>query len=209
MRCTVRSVLALFVAMTLAAASASAQGQPSSRPAQGSDVFVDPTPAEQTIQPPSVTPIIPEGYAAAAPPPAPSGTASSATADASTLAQRWMLFNALSKSIGVAIVLEIFLPGVGNLYAENLTGSLVTWGAFVLAVALAFPDTSCDPYDDPVCGDAPVTLPLAVFLVIGGYVYGIVSAAQAVTRYNDRLAVRLGLQGQTIGFGPGGLTIRF
>lgn len=141
-----------------------------------------PAAAQPSLTPPGAAP--PPPYAAP-PPPAPDRTA-------------WFAYNTRKKNGGVGVLLELFVPGLGSVYADHWTGAATTWGLFLGGFVLvgwgigeAFEDESSDT--------AGLALTAGALMVVGGRVYGLVDSYNASQRYNRRLAASLGLRGLVLG----------
>jgi hypothetical protein len=122
-----------------------------------------------------------------------------ATAPASRVPDRasWQVYDAASKSEGLAVVLELFLPGLGSIYAEHWTGAATTWGLAVGGIGLvawAFGQTSLDA-DQGASDSAGLVFAAGILMVVGGRVYGLVDSFRSTGRYNLELGRRLGLHG--------------
>ncbi|HWN67391.1 MAG TPA: hypothetical protein VNM90_07100 [Haliangium sp.] len=115
----------------------------------------------------------------------------------------WQIYDASSKSQGLAMVLELFVPGLGSIYAEHWTGAATTWGLAVGGIFLVAWSFGQDTVDsEPGASDsAGLALTAGILMVVGGRVYGLVDSYRASQRYNLALSRRLGLHGGMV-LGP-------
>ena len=180
-----RALLACLVVLVIvvsvpAARAAPPQAYPWGQPSQ---------PASQPLGPPPGQPLAPPG----------------ATAPARRAPDwaSWQIYHASSKSPGLAVVLELFMPGLGSGYAEHWTGAATTWGLAlggVFMIALSFSQDTLDS-EQGLSGSAGLALTAGVLMVVGGRVYGLVDSYRASERYNLALSRRLGLHGGMV-LGP-------
>jgi hypothetical protein len=129
----------------------------------------------------------------------------------------------------LALVIEFFIPGVGSIYADHVAGALVTWGLTVGGIVLAFwwlgrqIDTAEASNNGFSSDNGPHDLwavYLAVGMILGGRIYGLVDSYTSARDFNRRLRTRLGLPDyaslgvapirtdRTLSWGPA-LTFRF
>jgi hypothetical protein len=122
-----------------------------------------------------------------------------------------------AKNSAAAVVLEIVMPGLGSVYAEDHWGAAITWGLLAAGATAVLVGASMVPPDDaggPGLGSMQQkTNPLALPLVIGGLavavygrVYGVQNAIRASDRYNTALRTSLGLT-PFVTSDAGGLTL--
>jgi len=122
-----------------------------------------------------------------------------------------------SKSAVGAVVLEIFLPGAGSVYANDTRGALITWGLCATGLAAALIGLSQIHIYGPDGPEPPPmpekTSPLALPLLLGGMavgiygrIYGLQNAANATDRHNAALRTSLGLA-PFVTSDAGGLTL--
>jgi hypothetical protein len=121
------------------------------------------------------------------------------------------------KSAGLALVLELLVPGVGSIYADHAWGAAITWGLMLTGIGMvAWDFARTDPAQT-----GPHEVAFAGLLVVfGGRIYGIVDSIVSTGDYNQALAQRLGLpptiavtpapirMGERVAWGPA-LTLRF
>ena len=123
---------------------------------------------------------------------------------APTLDLRAAIYEDQSKSAVGAVVLEIFLPGMGSVYANDMRGALITWGLCAGGLAAALIGLSqihiYGPDGPPPPPMPEKTSPLAFPLLLGGMaagiygrIYGLQNAADASGRHNAALRSSLGL----------------
>lgn len=108
----------------------------------------------------------------------------------------WQVYTTASKSEGLAVVMEVFFPGLGSAYAEHWAGAATTWGLSlggILSIAWALGQSSEE--------SAALGFSAGVVMVVGGRVYGLIDSYRATSRYNLDLARRLGLRGNVV-LGP-------
>jgi hypothetical protein len=156
-----------------------------------------PPPAPQGAPPPAYPPPPPGYYASPGlPPPPPPGP------------NQYYAYEAGSKSQGLALLIEWFLPGVGSIYADHVQGALVTWGATIGGAALLIyglgnPRTGIDAMTGEVKRqyDGGVIAAGAI-MIVGARIYGLVDAWSSAGDYNDALAVRLGVRGASLQLAP-------
>lgn len=109
-----------------------------------------------------------------------------------------------SKSTAGAVVLELLLPGLGSVYAEDNRGALMTWALLAAGAAAVIVGVSQLHFYGPDGPEPPPmpekTSPVALPLIIGGVavavygrIYGLQNAANAADRYNTTLRTSLGL----------------
>jgi hypothetical protein len=107
----------------------------------------------------------------------------------------WAAYEEMRKSAGLAFLIELVLPGVGSIYADHMTGALITWG-LTLGGLLLLINGSQTTYN-PATGaeetrfDSEMTI--GVLMLLAGRTYGLVDSIVATRAYNARLRQRLGL----------------
>jgi TM2 domain-containing membrane protein YozV len=109
-----------------------------------------------------------------------------------------MIYENEKKSAGLALVLQILLPGVGSIYADHVAGALITWGGMVggvvLIVAGVNEDVRSIDNGTSMPSNSGAGLILAgVAAYIGFWIYGLVDAYQSANEYNTELARKLRL----------------
>ena len=160
-----RSLLAGFVALlTLVSAPLAARAQPA--------------PEQPATQP--APPLAPPG-AAAPSLPAPN-------------APTWRIYRASRRSRTLAVAIEIFMPGYGSIYGDHWQGAVIHWSVglagFVALTWGAAQGGFGDSSDSPLPRAAMIA---GISLYAGSRIYGLIDAYQSTSRYNRRLARRLGL----------------
>ena len=132
------------------------------------------------------------------------------------------VYEARSKNAGIAVLLSLLIPGVGNIYADHVTGAIITWALIGGGVALmvASVRTSTDAYGYQTASINSGQLAIGVLLAISGEIYSPIDAYLASESYNQALAQRLGLPAdfvlapepirtdRSVAWGPG-LSFRF
>jgi len=115
------------------------------------------------------------------------------------------------KSSGLAVLLSLLVPGVGNIYADHVMGAVVTWALIIGGAVVAghsVQSTTTDAYGYSYATTTSVNsteLTAGIFMVLGGFIYSPIDAYFASERYNHELAERLGLP---TGFALGPVPIR-
>ena len=126
-------------------------------------------------------------------------------------AQSFMMYESQRKNAGLAIVLEVFVPGLGSLYGDHAVGSLVTWAMMLAGIGLIIYGVSqwVDAHDSPsMSGSTPANdtwnfgLYAGVGLLLGGRIYGLVDSYLSTEEYNKKLRARYGLP-VVVDFGVG------
>jgi hypothetical protein len=108
-------------------------------------------------------------------------------------APSWAAYEASKKDEGIAIVLELVVPGVGSIYAGHWKGAAITWsmtlvGSYALmwgAFSTIGGGETSARHNVAIAGGAA--------LAIGGRIYGVINSFRSAQRYNRGLARRLGL----------------
>ena len=115
--------------------------------------------------------------------------------------QQFALYQDNKKNPGVALLLELFIPGVGSIYADHAVGAAVTWalqiGGLLVAVwgigQLRDPEAPESVMRRPN-NDAAVSAIVAGFAIaVGGRIYGLVDSWSSASDYNSALAAQLGI----------------
>jgi hypothetical protein len=104
--------------------------------------------------------------------------------------QTMFMYEEEKKSPGLALVLSLLLPGLGNAYSEHWIGVVVTWALIVGGFYLAL---HAIQNVDPETGDGSGMFAVGVLMVLGGVVYSPIDAYVSAKDYNRELAKRLGL----------------
>ena len=196
----VSSTIITFEWMKVGTSAARAQSDPSVYPAAPPPAAQQPPPAAQ--QPPPAAQQPPAPYGAPVQPygaPAPSyGYGAPYAPNANPYAnpyavnpQNYYLYEASKRSVGLAVVLELLVPGVGSLYADHVIGAVITWGVTIAGIMVALSANEQDAYGYTSNNDDQFAL--GVLLVLAGRIYGIVDSVQSTNEYNHNLAARLGL----------------
>jgi hypothetical protein len=123
----------------------------------------------------------------------------------------------------VALLLELWIPGLGSVYAGHAAGALVTWGLTIGGVAMLVwgLEQNADTYNPTLGtsqhrsgGDGMIVA--GALMMVGGRVYGLVDSWSSTNDYNDNLASGLGVAftiapvraGRQLAWGPA-LSLRF
>jgi hypothetical protein len=133
----------------------------------------------------------------------------------------FMMYEAQRKNGGLAILLELFVPGLGSLYGDHAVGTLITWALMLAGTGmLIYGATQWVERDSGRLGESRSNnagvfgLTTGIVLVLGGRVYGFIDSYMATEEYNRKLKVRMGLpvavnfglgpigSGQAVSFGP-------
>jgi TM2 domain-containing membrane protein YozV len=131
-------------------------------------------------------------------------------------------YEAQSKNAGIAVLLSLLIPGVGNIYADHVTGAVITWALIGGGIALmvASVRTTTDGYGYQTTSLNSGQLAIGLLLALSGEIYSPIDAYLASESYNQALAQRLGLPtgfvlapepirtDRSIAWGPG-LSFRF
>lgn len=207
-------------------AQSSTPQQPQSAPPQLQPAPPQPQPAPQQSQPapPQPQPAPqqpPPGMPAYGPPPygygGPYGYGYGAPYNVNT--QALLLYESGKKSGALAVLLSLWVPGLGNIYADHISGAVVTWAAIIGGFALIVHGnhTSPDGYGSQI---DQTDLSLGLLLIAGGIIYSPIDAGVAVSDYNHALAQHLGIppefalgvvpirMDRNVAWGPG-LSFRF
>jgi TM2 domain-containing membrane protein YozV len=106
--------------------------------------------------------------------------------------QTMFIYEEEKKSPGLALVLSLLLPGLGNIYADHAIGAVVTWGLIIGGVLLinwGANQTNLDTGQDANGG----AITIGFLAVLGGVIYSLVDSYSSAKDYNRELARRLGL----------------
>lgn len=128
--------------------------------------------------------------------------------------QTLMLYESQKKVPGIALLLEVLVPGVGSIYADHAAGAFITWGltvaGFVLILAAVREawetDVNSQDSSPTINGNA---IWLGFGLIVGGRIYGLYDSYSSAKDYNAALAQRLGLGPMQVSLAPirmGGVT---
>jgi hypothetical protein len=187
--CCRRVVVGLLVPALLVVATpgARAQSNPDGYPTQP-PAGQPPPPTAQPYANPYGAPPAPQPYGAYGAPYAPYGSPYPPPVNP----QNWYLYEASKKSVAVSVILELFIPGVGSIYADHVIGAVITWGLTFAGLVVALSAFDEDQYGYPTTYDND-RFTLGLLLVLGGRIYGIVDSVQSANDFNRGLAARLGL----------------
>ena len=131
-------------------------------------------------------------------------------------------YEAQRKNVGIALLLEFVVPGLGSVYGDHAVGALITWACFLAGIVLIVWGVSNIAGDSYAANgarngdDTAVTIGVlgGVVLILGGRIYGFVDAYRSTDAFNRQLRMRLGLppgfsmglggvgSGSALGFGP-------
>jgi hypothetical protein len=162
----------------------------------------DPAPAQAA--PPPV-PYAPPSAQAPQPPPPPGGSAPYPPAYAVPYGYppppppAVYYYEAQKKNEMLALVIEFFVPGVGSIYADHVAGAMVTWGLSIGGIVLAFwwlgknIDNQNDTFGDNNGPRDAWAIYLAVGMILGGRIYGLIDSYTSARDFNRQLRTRLGL----------------
>lgn len=151
------------------------------------------SPAPRTIGHPAPQPYPPQVY-----PPAYPGT----YAFPEQTGWQHAAYESQKRSAGIALLLEFFIPGVGSIYGDHLTGALINWGLELAGLVIIIDsfnmNSSCNNYSssystycEPEVNSGELLVGLG--LLLGGRIYGLVDAYSATNDYNLRLRRQMGL----------------
>jgi hypothetical protein len=109
--------------------------------------------------------------------------------------QAIFIYDEEKKSPGLALVLSLFIPGVGNIYADHAMGAVITWALIIGGASIAVWGINHSNPDGGGGGgvDAGGALFMGFFVALGGVAYGLVDSYLSAQDYNRELARRLGL----------------
>jgi hypothetical protein len=106
--------------------------------------------------------------------------------------QAMFLYEEEKKSPGIALLLSLLLPGLGNIYADHPVGAVITWALIIGGVSIAvYGIQHVNPEGGG--GDGVGMFFLGWVVALGGVVYSLVDSYQSAKEYNHELARRLGL----------------
>jgi hypothetical protein len=118
----------------------------------------------------------------------------------------YLLYDAQRRNVGLAILIEFFVPGLGSLYGDHGVGALITWGvmlggiALVIVGATQFVNTADQGGQDNTAAGTEVGVGIA--MILGGRIYGLIDSYLATDEYNRKLRQKLGLPaGLSLGIG--------
>jgi len=101
-------------------------------------------------------------------------------------------------SVVAAMVMEIFVPGLGSIYGDHWQGALLNWalevGGILVIVSAIHTSTTSNDYGSTSTPDIDGSkLAVGLLMVVGGRTYGLVDAHQSNKEYNQKLRRKLGL----------------
>jgi hypothetical protein len=165
--------------------SAPAEAAPGSGPAEAAPA---PAPTGAPYAPP------PAFYA---PPPPLDGPAPGAVTP-----QQLTAYESGSKSRVGALALELFIPGLGSIYADHAQGALVTWLGIIAGTGMVV--YGAVNLDEPPPRDeqGETMLSIGVLMLVGFRIYGVVDAWSSAGEYNEELATRLGMHAMSLTVAP-------
>jgi hypothetical protein len=116
-------------------------------------------------------------------------------------------YESRKKNEGLAVILEVVLPGGGSIYAGHVEGALVTWGCTAVGglLLILWATSYVDRHhsDDRISHRRDWALVAGLGLAVGGRVYGLYDSFASSRRFNVELQRRLGLPGHvSLGIGP-------
>ena len=109
--------------------------------------------------------------------------------------QTMFIYEEEKKSPGLALILSLLLPGLGNIYADHAMGALITWGLIIGGASIiAWGANHTNPDGGQSGGvDAGGAFFMGFFVIFGGVAYSLVDSYLSAKDYNRELAQRLGL----------------
>jgi hypothetical protein len=123
----------------------------------------------------------------------------------------YIAYEAQRRNGGLAVLIEIVVPGLGSLYADHGIGALITWGLMIAGIVMLVAGLSQQSQDIDSTGShnggggPALAMGLGLILLVGGRIYGLVDSYQATEEFNRKLRARLGLPaGFSLGVGPVG-----
>jgi hypothetical protein len=108
----------------------------------------------------------------------------------------WRIYEASRRSQGLALVVELFMPGFGSIYGDHWQGAAITWTLNVTGtVATAWGAYQLGFGDSEESDVASAATLAGLGLMVVSRVHGLIDAYRSTGRYNRRLARRFGLEG--------------
>jgi hypothetical protein len=108
-----------------------------------------------------------------------------------------MTYENEKKSPALALVLSLWIPGVGNIYADHAAGAAITWAGIIGGCVLMGVGVNQDVKDlngqSTTSGSGDGLILAGVVAFLGFYIYGVVDAYQSANEYNADLARKLRL----------------
>jgi len=116
--------------------------------------------------------------------------------------QTMFIYEEEKKSPGLALLLSVLLPGLGNIYADHAMGAVITWGLIIGGASIiAWGTEHSNPEGGSTGGvDAGGALFMGFFVILRGVGYNLVDSYLSAKDYNHALAQRLGLP--VVGIAP-------
>jgi len=191
-------VILLAVAMGQLVVGGRAMAAPSTPPA----------PAAQPAQPAQPAPPVQPLDPYTAPPPSYGSPPPGYGPGYPSPAQSFMMYESQRKNIGLALVLEFFVPGLGSLYGDHAVGSLITWALMIAGISMLVYGISQLVKDTDRIGESRNSsagtfgLTAGLALILGGRIYGFVDSYMSTDEYNKKLRQRMGLP-VVVNFGLG------
>jgi hypothetical protein len=192
--------IALGALAAMVALASPAAADPAALPPAASPPPADPPPG---IYAPPARPLPPPAYAPPAAYPAPEAYPPPAYPPPAAYppppadwAARQVAYEEDSQSALVAVLLDLLIfPPIGNLYAGDDRGTIVTALLFLggaASIVYGAGHSGCRS-ETGMCRESAL-LPVGILMLMGGYVYAPISAAMAVSDHNRDLRQRLGLE---------------
>jgi hypothetical protein len=99
------------------------------------------------------------------------------------------------KSVFLAVLFDALLPGLGNIYADAILYSVITWVGLIAGMTMIINGVNDGIVDDGTASSMPDDdlLIFGSFLILGSYTFGCISAGFNAASYNADLRVQLGL----------------
>jgi hypothetical protein len=135
-------------------------------------------------------------------------------------AESLLLYQSSKKNGAIAVLLSLWIPGLGNIYADHIWGAVITWAAIIggAFIIVHGESTSNDGFHMAQTNQPELTIGL--LLIAGGFINSPIDAGLAVSDCNRALAQRLGIppefafgvvpirMDRNVAWGPG-LSFRF
>ena len=104
--------------------------------------------------------------------------------------QAMFLYEEQKRSPGLALLLSLFLPGLGSIYADHWAGAAITWGLIIGGFSIAIWGIK---HLDEMGSDAGAAVFIGWFVASCGILYNPFDAYTSARDFNHELAQRLGL----------------
>ena len=109
------------------------------------------------------------------------------------------IYEASRRSQGVALVVELFMPGFGSIYGDHWQGAAITWSMNVTGfVATTWGAWQIGSGESDRSDLAPTAMLAGLGLMVASRVHGLIDAYRSTGRYNRRLARRFGLDARMV-----------